>query len=158
MYWRKPKTTEHSKLFQCNNICWFIPQRILLYIYLTCVFLQTVLYFFQKKKKGSLLRILRLLGYFETPLIRFFFPFPLGLRNSGFNCISIKLTSENKCDFDWWLCFSCLLPTPLPCRFPNFIAYLKFLAIASPWRSMSYNEIPLTYSSKRTFCLRFDCE
>ena len=34
-------------------------------------------------KDDSLLRILRFPGYFETPLFRTFFPFPLGLRNSG---------------------------------------------------------------------------
>ena len=34
-------------------------------------------------KNDSLLRILRFPGYFETPLFRTFFPFPLGLRNSG---------------------------------------------------------------------------
>ena len=34
-------------------------------------------------KNDSLLPILRFPGYFETPLFRTFFHFPLGLRNSG---------------------------------------------------------------------------
>ena len=34
-------------------------------------------------KDDSLLRILRFSGYFETPLFRTFFRFPLGRRNSG---------------------------------------------------------------------------
>ena len=40
-------------------------------------------------KNDSLLRILRFPGYFETPLFRTFFPFPLGLRNSGVQLYSL---------------------------------------------------------------------
>ena len=38
--------TEHSKIFQCNSICWFI--RHIIIIFIISVFFHTVLYFIKK--------------------------------------------------------------------------------------------------------------
>ena len=54
--------------------------RTTVYLFNQCLFF--ILYCILLKK-DSLLRILRFPGYFETSLFRTFFPFPLGLRNSG---------------------------------------------------------------------------
>ena len=47
---------------------------------------------------------LRFPGYFEAPLFRTFFPFPLGLRNSGVRLYSRIYLSYLGCKFDFLTC------------------------------------------------------
>ena len=78
--------TEHTKIFQCNSICWFIRHIMynilynILYFYLISVFLHTVLYFI---KKWFIVTNFTLPRLFRNPAISNFFRFPLGLQNSG---------------------------------------------------------------------------
>ena len=84
-YQNKPKATERSKIFQCNSICWSYPTYnywplSLVYFYFISVFHHTVLYFI---KKCFIVMKFTLPQLFWNPAISNFFPFSLGLRNSG---------------------------------------------------------------------------
>ena len=85
-YQKTLKTMEHSKIFQCNSICWFILHIITVFLFNQC--LSSYCTVFLIIKKDSLLRILRLSlnGYFETPLFRTFFHVPWDFEIVGFNC------------------------------------------------------------------------
>ena len=61
-YQKKTKTTEHSKIFQCNTICWFIPYIITVFLYNQC--LSSYCTVFYLKKWFIVSQIIRFLGYF----------------------------------------------------------------------------------------------
>ena len=73
---QKPKTTEHSKIFQCNSICSFIQHIITVFLFSQCLSSYCTVF----------LHILRFPGYFETPLFRTFFHFPWDFEIAGFDC------------------------------------------------------------------------
>ena len=73
------KTTEHSKIFQCNTICWFIPHIITVFLYNQVSFF-IVLYFI---KKWFIVTNYMLPRLFWNPTHYCqLFPFLLGLPNS----------------------------------------------------------------------------
>ena len=76
---KQTKTTEHSKIFQCNITASADFSDIsLLYLYLISVLLCNVLYFIKRWFTVTNFTVISKPRYFE-----FFFPFPLGLGNRG---------------------------------------------------------------------------
>ena len=79
------KTTEHSKIFQCNSICWFNRHIIIVFLLNQCLSSYCTV-FYLKNDSLLMLRILRFPGYFETPLFRTFFHFPWDFEIAAFDC------------------------------------------------------------------------
>ena len=77
--------TEHSKIFQCNSVCWFIRHIITVFLFNQCLSSYSTT-FYQK--------MIHCYQFYASPVIskpryfELFFHFPWGFEIAGFNCTS----------------------------------------------------------------------
>ena len=88
------KTTEHSKVFQCNSICWFIRHIITVFLLNQCLSSYCTVFYWKMIHCYEFYTSLVISKPLYFALFRTFFPFPLGLRNSGVRLYSFMNTQE----------------------------------------------------------------